>query len=153
MNFKFINLDKTDSWFHKQAKASKLYKKRKNDKVFIIWSCCVLKNIYKSKSIHTRFKWKEMEKYQVNGEEYLTKTMINQVVWIWQYQESETNKCRKSRRQKLNQNNLGFLALPNTYLPVSNRTFYLSFVLVKHLLLGKLYNLCFFYISLSSLAN
>ena len=28
------------------------------------------------------------------------KNMINQVVWIWQYQEPETNKCRKSRRQK-----------------------------------------------------
>ena len=30
----------------------------------------------------------------------LAKNMINQVVWIWQYQEPETNKCRKSRRQK-----------------------------------------------------
>ena len=38
--------------------------------------------------------------------------MINQVIWIWQYQEPETNKCRKSRCQKSNQNNLGFLALP-----------------------------------------
>ena len=38
--------------------------------------------------------------------------MINQVIWIWQYQEPEKNKCRKSRRQKSNQNNLGFLALP-----------------------------------------
>ena len=60
--------------------------------------------------------------------------MINQVVLIWQYQEPETNEYRKSRRQKWNQNNLGFLALPNTHLPVSNREFYLSFILVKHLL-------------------
>ena len=59
--------------------------------------------------------------------------MINQVVWIWQYQEPETNKCRKSRRQKLNQNNLGFLVLPNTHLPASNRAFHLFFILVKHL--------------------
>jgi len=60
--------------------------------------------------------------------------MINQVVWIWQYQEPETNKYRKSRRQKWNQNILGFLAQPKTHLPVSNRAFYLSFILVKHLL-------------------
>ena len=61
--------------------------------------------------------------------------MINhQVVWIWQYQDPETNKYRKSRRKKLNQNILGFLARPKTNLPVSNRAFYLSFILVKHLL-------------------
>ena len=42
--------------------------------------------------------------------------MINQVVWIWQYQEPETNRYRKSRRQKWNQNNLGFLAQPKTHL-------------------------------------
>ena len=53
---------------------------------------------------------------------------------LWQYQEPETNKCRKSRLQKWNQNNLGFLAQPKTHLPVSNRAFYLSFILVKHLL-------------------
>ena len=64
----------------------------------------------------------------------LIKNMINQVVWIWQYQEPETNKCRKSRRQKWNQNNLGFLVLPKTHLPVSNRAFHLFFILVKHLL-------------------
>ena len=62
------------------------------------------------------------------------KNMINQVVWIWQYQEPETNKYRKSLRQKWNQNILGFLAQPKTHLPVSNRAFYLSFILVKHLL-------------------
>ena len=65
-----------------------------------------------------------------------TKNMINQVVWIWQYQEPETNKCRKSRRQKWNPNNLGFLVLPKTHLPVSNRAFHLFIILVKHLLLS-----------------
>ena len=62
------------------------------------------------------------------------KKMINQVVWIWQYQEPETNKYRKSRRQKWNQNNLGILAQPKTHPPVSNGAFYLSVILVKHLL-------------------
>ena len=60
--------------------------------------------------------------------------MINQVVWIWQYQEPKTNKYRKSRRNKLNQNIPDFLARPKTHLPVSNRAFYLSIILVKHLL-------------------
>ena len=68
-----------------------------------------------------------------------SKNMINQVVWIWQYQEPETNECRKSRRQKWNKNNLGFLVLPKTHLPVSNRAFHLSFILVKHLLCFIIY--------------
>ena len=55
--------------------------------------------------------------------------MINLVVWIWQYQESETNKYRESRRQKYKKHNIfGFLALPKTkaLLPSANAIFFSS---------------------------
>ena len=57
---------------------------------------------------------------------YWLKNMISLVAWTWQYQEPESNKYRENRRQKWNKINLGFLALPKTYIPVSNRAFYLS---------------------------
>ena len=54
------------------------------------------------------------------------KNMINLVVW--QYQESETNKCREPRLEKKKYKTLGFLALPKTKLLVAKCTSYLFFI-------------------------
>ena len=45
------------------------------------------------------------------------KNMINLVVWIWQFQEPETNKYRESRHQKYKYNILSFLALSKIKFP------------------------------------
>ena len=66
------------------------------------------------------------------------KNTINLVVRLWQYQESETNKFRKSRRQKEKYNILGFLVLPKTKsLCCQVHILSLFFIQNIHLLLGK----------------
>ena len=62
----------------------------------------------------------------LNSEE--THKNIYLFVWIWKNQESETNKCRESWRQKWKCNILGFLALPKRKLLGANCTFYLFFI-------------------------
>ena len=64
------------------------------------------------------------------------KNMCNLVVWIWQYQVSETNKYRESRRQKKTKN-IFILALPKTKSP-SGQMQILSFFHVDYLILSFL---------------
>ena len=68
---------------------------------------------------------------------FFWENMINLVVWIWQYQESETNKYRESRRQNKKKNILWFLALPKKQI---------SLWPSAHFIFSSAYLLCLFFL-------